>query len=479
MSSSMHSVASTSAHTGVRHWVWMWVFVLSALSFTSRAYANTLPDFAGLVEKYGDAVVNISTVQKQPETLSRGGRHSINPNQIPDIFRHFFEQFPGPSQEAQSLGSGLIISDDGYILTNHHVVKDAQEVVVRLVDRRELVAEIIGSDEPTDIALLKVEDKGLPSVKMGRSDALRVGEWVFAIGSPYGFDHSVTAGIVSAKGRSLPNDNYVPFIQTDVAINPGNSGGPLFNLKGEVIGINSQIYSRTGGFMGLSFAIPINIALEVADQLKQHGHVNRGWLGVVIQEVNRDLAESFGLDKPSGALVAQVIEGSPAEKSGIKAGDIIIEFNEFALNLASDLPPIVGRVSPGTDVDIVVIREKRERKLSVRVGELSEDEMARTSRKTASPLKANRLGLSVSGLSERQVETLGVSKGVVVTSVSQGPAMEADVRPGDVITMLNYKPIESVKQFNRVIKKMPVGKSVPMQIHRRGKPLFVPIRVEE
>ena len=385
-----------------------------------------------------------------------------------------------PHKQSQSLGSGLIISEDGYVLTNHHVVKGADEVVVRLFDRRELVAEIIGSDEPTDIALLKLNDKGLPTVKLGRSDRLKVGEWVFAIGSPYGFDHSVTAGIVSAKGRSLPNDNYVPFIQTDVAINPGNSGGPLFNMDGEVVGINSQIYSRTGGFMGLSFAIPINIALEVAEQLKSSGHVKRGWLGVLIQEVNRDLAESFGLDKPSGALVAEVIADSPAEKAGIQAGDIIVEFNGYALNLASDLPPIVGRVAPNESAQLVIIREKRKRKMKVKVGELPAQELSHNAPKRSAPrTSSSRLGLVVNELSDQQKKQWGVKRGVMVSSVSQGPAIEADVRPGDVVTMLNYKLIESVSSFNQVVDALPVGKSVPMQIHRQGKPLFVPIRIDD
>jgi serine protease Do len=455
------------------------MFLVFVSLSTMSVQAGSLPDFAGLVEKYGDAVVNISTVQKRSQVNHPRLQGRFDPDQIPDLFRHFFDQFPMPNQESQSLGSGLIISDDGYIITNHHVVKNAQEVVVRLVDRRELVAEIIGSDEPTDIALLKVSDKGLPAVKLGQSDSLRVGEWVFAIGSPYGFDHSVTAGIVSAKGRSLPNDNYVPFIQTDVAINPGNSGGPLFNLKGEVIGINSQIYSRTGGFMGLSFAIPISIALEVVDQLKEHGHVNRGWLGVVIQEVNRDLAESFGLDKPHGALVAQVVADSPAEKAGVKAGDIIVEFNGFTLDLASDLPPIVGRVSPGSEAKMVVIREKREKSLKVKVGKLPDSGSSERSRsKQSSPDKASRLGLSVSDLTAQQREDAGVSSGVVVTSVSQGPGLDADIRPGDVITMLNYKPVDSVRLFEKLVNDLPTGKSVPMQIHRRGKPLFVPIRID-
>ena len=283
-----------------------------------------LPDFTELVEQASPAVVNISTRQKvaQPGVVINGQMPDLEG--LPPMFREFFErgmpQMPkgqgGRQREAQSLGSGFIISADGYVLTNNHVVADADEIMVRLSDRSELQAKLVGTDPRTDVALLKVEGKNLPTLKLGKSDELKVGEWVLAIGSPFGFDHSVTAGIVSAKGRSLPNENYVPFIQTDVAINPGNSGGPLFNLDGEVVGINSQIYTRSGGFMGVSFAIPIDVALSVADQLKASGKVSRGWLGVVIQEVNKDLAESFGLDKPAGALVAQVLDKGPAQQGG-------------------------------------------------------------------------------------------------------------------------------------------------------------------
>lgn len=469
-----HGVSFQSLKKGLLFVFTFALFVLWSVS----SIASSLPDFTALVEKHGGAVVNISTVQKKSETLRQLPR-GLGGEQIPDIFRHFFENLPSPQRESQSLGSGFIISDDGYVLTNHHVINGASEVIVRLADRRELVAEIIGSDEASDLALIKVEGDGLPTVKLGASEALKVGEWVFAIGSPYGFDRSVTAGIVSAKGRNLPNDNYVPFIQTDVAINPGNSGGPLFNMEGEVIGINSQIYSRTGGFMGLSFAIPVDIAMEVVAQLKNKGHVSRGWLGVVIQEVNRDLAESFGLDKPRGALVAQVLDDSPAEKAGIEAGDIITDFNGFQLNLASDLPPVVGRVAPGESAKIRLIREKREKKLNVKVGELPEKDRTFATGKRKKQSSDGKLGIQVDELSDEQKERWDLSHGVVVMSVSEGPAIVADIRPGDVITMLNYKSIKSIKDYNKVVKGLPSNKSVPMQIHRRGKPLFVPIRVED
>ncbi|MFT6624533.1 MAG: serine protease Do, partial [Cycloclasticus sp.] len=309
----------------------MLIFSIALVASFTNAMANNLPDFTALVEANSNAVVNISTTQKSPQLQSFLPPDFEIPENAPygDLLKHFFgERGAIPRQrDSHSLGSGFIISRDGFLLTNHHVVKDADEIIVRLQDRRELKATLVGSDERTDVALLKVEANDLPVVKFGSSEALKVGEWVFAIGSPFGFDSSVTAGIVSAKGRSLPQENYVPFIQTDVAINPGNSGGPLFNLNGEVVGINSQIYSRSGGFMGLSFAIPIDVALNVSNQLKESGHVVRGWLGVRIQDVTRELAESFDMKKPHGALVAQVLPDSPAEKAGIKVGDVIVSFN--------------------------------------------------------------------------------------------------------------------------------------------------------
>ncbi len=344
-----------------------------------------LPDFTTLVEESSPAVVNISTRQAVPTGGSAGGFHSIPDLEgLPPIFREFFERSipmprtpqgrnKGQQREAQSLGSGFIISDDGYVLTNNHVIADADEIIVRLADRSELKAKLIGTDPRTDVALLKVEGKNLPKVKLGESKDLKVGEWVLAIGSPFGFDHSVTAGIVSAKGRNLPNDNYVPFIQTDVAINPGNSGGPLFNLKGEVIGINSQIFTRSGGFMGLSFAIPMEVALDVSEQLKSNGKVDRGWLGVVIQEVNKDLAESFGLDKPAGALVAQVLEGGPADKGGLKVGDVILSMNGKPVVMSADLPHLVGAVKSGKTAELVVVRDGSRKTLKIKVGSLPKE----------------------------------------------------------------------------------------------------------
>ena len=343
---------------------------------SARSYAAELPDFTELVEKNAPAVVNISTVGEDRRSSRRGGRQQ---EELEEFFRFFGppgRRGGGPSQPARSLGSGFIISDDGYILTNNHVVEGAKEIIVRLSDRREYVAELVGADVRSDLAVLKVEaDDDLPTVSLGKSNGLKVGAWVLAIGSPFGFDYSVTAGIVSAKGRSLPtaqNENYVPYIQTDVAINPGNSGGPLFNLDGEVIGINSQIYSNSGGFMGVSFAIPIDVAMEVADQLRSDGRVSRGWLGVVIQDVTRDLAESFGLDRPHGALISQVYPGTPAEEGGLKEGDVITQFNGQSIERSSELPHFVGRVRAGSVAKLTLMRDGKRRTLDVKVGELAD-----------------------------------------------------------------------------------------------------------
>ncbi len=359
---------------------------LLALSLAMTARAE-LPDFTPLVEQASPAVVNISTPQKLPDrAMARGQMGIPDLEGLPPGLRDFFErsiprgqggqgQAPrGQQREAQSLGSGFIISNDGYILTNNHVVADADEILVRLSDRSEHKAKLVGADPRSDVAVLKIEAKNLPTLKLGDSDKLKVGEWVLAIGSPFGFDHSVTAGIVSAKGRSLPNESYVPFIQTDVAINPGNSGGPLLNLQGEVVGINSQIFTRSGGFMGLSFAIPIDVALNVADQLKAGGKVSRGWLGVVIQEVNKDLAESFGLDKPAGALVAQLVEDGPAAKGGLQVGDVILSLNGQSINESADLPHLVGNMKPGDKINLEVIRDNKRQTLSLTIGSLPEDD---------------------------------------------------------------------------------------------------------
>ncbi|MDP3979330.1 MAG: DegQ family serine endoprotease [Pseudomonas sp.] len=465
------------------------LFALLLLGQAVVAQAE-LPDFTELVEEAAPAVVNISTRQKIPARAAGAGELAIPDLEgLPPIFREFFErnipQIPrapngGRQREAQSLGSGFIISADGYVLTNNHVVAGADEIIVRLPDRSELEAKLIGADPRSDVALLKIEGENLPTVKLGKSEDLKVGEWVLAIGSPFGFDHSVTAGIVSAKGRSLPNESYVPFIQTDVAINPGNSGGPLFNLAGEVVGINSQIFTRSGGFMGLSFAIPMSVALDVAEQLKVDGKVSRGWLGVVIQEVNKDLAESFGLDKPAGALVAQVLEGGPAAKGGLQVGDVILSIDGTPIVMSGDLPHLVGRLKPGSKAALDVVREGAHKKLTLTIGALPEDGEALAG--TTGPgveRSSNRLGVKVVELTVEQKKSLDLQGGVVITEVLDGPAALIGLRPGDVITHLNNQAIDSTKTFTQVARELPKNRSVSMRVLRQGRASFITFKLAE
>lgn len=447
-----------------------------------------LPDFTDLVEKASPAVVNISTRQNVPERALASQQPIPDLEGLPPMFREFFErnlpQVPrnpgGRQREAQSLGSGFIISEDGYVLTNNHVVADADEIIVRLSDRSELEAKLIGADPRTDVALLKVEGKGLPMVKLGQSDDLKVGAWVLAIGSPFGFDHSVTAGIVSAKGRSLPNESYVPFIQTDVAINPGNSGGPLFNLEGEVIGINSQIFTRSGGFMGLSFAIPITVAMDVANQLKAGGKVSRGWLGVVIQEVNKDLAESFGLERPAGALVAQVLEGGPADKGGLQVGDVILSLDGKPIIMSADLPHLVGGLKAGSRASLEVARDGSRKTLEVTIGTLPDDEaQIPAADGSGAERSSNRLGVSVVELTEEQKKGLDLQGGVVIKEVLDGPAAVIGLRPGDVITHLNNQAIDSAKTFAQIAQALPKNRSVSMRVLRQGRASFITFKLAE
>jgi len=454
-----------------------------ALGVSLLAHAD-LPDFTPLVESASPAVVNISTRQNLP--ASRGGAMSMPDLEgLPPGIREFFErsipQMPqGPDsrrREAQSLGSGFIISADGYVLTNNHVVADADEIIVRLSDRSDHTAKLIGADPRTDVALLKIDAKNLPTVKLGNSDKLKVGEWVLAIGSPFGFDHSVTAGIVSAKGRSLPNENYVPFIQTDVAINPGNSGGPLFNLSGEVVGINSQIFTRSGGFMGLSFAIPIDVAMNVANQLRTEGKVTRGWLGVVIQEVDKDLAESFGLEKPAGALIAQVLESGPAAKSGLKVGDVILSVNGQQIVESADLPHLIGNLKPDATAEMNIVREGARKTVSVKVGDMPDDDSIAASGQPGAERSSNRMGIAVADLTDEQKKSLQLQSGVVIKQVTDGPAAMIGLRPGDVITHLNNQPVSSARQFQDTMKKLPADKSISMRVMRDGRASFITFRL--
>ena len=449
---------------------------------------SRLPDFTKLVEDNSAAVVNISTTQKVKHPMMPHGFQMPDiPEDSPwgDFLRRFFgEEGGGPMEEfeTQSLGSGFIVDADGYVVTNNHVVKDAEEIIVRLSDRRELPAEVVGTDPRSDVALLKVKADNLPVVKIGKSETLKVGEWVMAIGTPFGFDHSVSVGVVSAIGRNLPSENYVPFIQTDVAINPGNSGGPLFNLDGEVVGINSQIYSRTGGFMGLSFAIPIDVAIDVVQQLKTKGKVSRGWLGILIQDVNRELAESFGMKQPRGAVVLRVLPDSPAAKAGFKVGDVVVEFNGKKIYRSSDLPLAVGQADVGSKSKVAVIREGKSKTLTVTIAELPSEDQLAEQRPTAEPGKAeaDKLGLRVESLTAEQRKQRELDKrGVLVREVEAGPARSAGIRPGDILLMINNQDVTSAEQFAKLIKSLPAGKSVPVLIQRGDAPVFLPLKIPE
>jgi serine protease Do len=465
----------------------------AALAPVLHAQTRSLPDFTQIVESQGASVVNVSTTQARARRDAPQGAPQLDPDDpFYEFFRRFVPRAPqgpqgpqGPREfESTSLGSGFVISPDGYILTNAHVIDAAEEITVKFNDKREFKAKVIGADRRTDVALIKIEASGLQAVRFGDPTKLRVGEWVVAIGSPFGFENTVTAGIVSAKGRSLPQENFVPFIQTDVAINPGNSGGPLFNLNGEVVGINSQIYSRTGGFMGLSFAIPIDVAMDISTQLRSAGRVSRGRIGVVIQEVSRELAESFGLSKPMGALVTDVEKGGPAEKAGVEASDIILKFDNKPVNASSDLPRMVGGTRPGARVTMQLWRKGQARDVSVLIGELPDDRVAsgRSSRPGAPrpEVAANRLGLVVSDLPDDKRRELRVSGGVLVDEVRNTP--RADVRPGDVILALTAKgqttELKSAKQFNDLVAGIDKATTLTLQIRRGDANIFATIRGE-
>ncbi|MEH6358367.1 MAG: DegQ family serine endoprotease [Pseudomonadales bacterium] len=459
----------------------VWSFALLAIVFSLSVRAYSLPDFTELANELKPAVVNISALQEakpQPSAQQPGGQQ-----QVPELFRQFFgdnPQFNQPQQRrrAPSLGSGFIISDDGYILTNNHVVEGADKVMVRLIDRREFEAKVIGLDARSDLALLKIDADDLPVVELADPDDIKVGEWVMAIGSPLGFDYSVTAGIVSATGRTSFRDSYVPFIQTDVAINPGNSGGPLFNLDGKVVGINTIIVTRTGGFMGLSFAIPMSVAMDVADQLKTKGQVSRGWLGVEIQDVSRQLAESFGLKNAAGALVASVVPDSPAARAGLQISDIITEFDGGDVELSSELPHLVGRTKAGSKVKIKVFRNGKSKILNVVVGALP-TEIVATSNKSASPkqIESQYLGMMVDNLNDQLRQRTGVDEGVVVVEVKGGDAAHAGLRRGDVITLMNGQSIETVSDFEAAVAGLEPNTMVPIRIVRQGRPLFLPLKI--
>mgnify|MGYP000208515910 FL=1 len=482
---------SISILRGTRRWAaaLMTVTMLAA----PGVGAQNLPDFTDMVRENSPAVVNISTTQERQDRRARipDVPGMPDPEDLPEghPFRDFMDRFTDdegqrqapPRRDARSLGSGFIISEDGYILTNNHVVEDASEIIVRLNDRRQMTAELVGADDRADLALLKVDGEDMPTVETGQSSETEVGEWVLAIGAPFGFEYSVTAGIISAKQRSLPMENYIPFLQTDVAINPGNSGGPLFNLDGEVIGVNSHIYSRSGGFQGISFAIPIELAMDVADQLRDGGEVSRAWLGVVIQDVTRDLAESFGMDRPEGALIAQVLPDSPAAAAGLESGDVVLEFNGSDVPASGALPPMVGRTTVGSTVPVVVMRDGERQTLDVTLAELPEDAGRRGSEPPQTePGVFEELGLAVQPLTAERRDALGLEEdvdGLVVAGVDGGPAAEAGIEAGDVIARVNREPIEQVEQFREIIAGVESGRSVPLLILRDQSQRFLALRI--
>jgi serine protease Do len=434
---------------------------------------RSLPDFTGLVESQGPAVVHISVTQR---AAAADAARDL-PFKPGDPMYEFFRRFQVPTPDAQPMprqgqGSGFVITPDGYILTNAHVVAGAPELTVKLSDRREFKAKVVGADRRTDVAVVKIDASGLPTVRLGDPSQLKVGEWVAAIGSPFGLENTVTAGIVSAKARALPDEGYVPFIQTDVAINPGNSGGPLFNMAGEVVGINSQIYSRTGGYMGLSFSIPIDVAVKVKDDLVKFGKVTRGRIGVAIQGVNRDLAESFGLDRPRGALVSSVEPGSPAEKAGIKSGDVILAVDGKAVDQSVDLPRIVGETKPGTALALQVWRKGATQDLRVTVGEMPAGKVAAAA--AGDEAKQAKLGVSVRPLTAEERKARGLDAGVVVETVD-GPAAKAGIRQGDVILAFGAAKVENPEQLKKLVDK--ASGNVPVLVRRDDATLYVPVRI--
>ena len=454
--------------------------VLLCFAFVAAAPKSLadLPDFTEIVESASPAVVKILV-----EYESENPRYQEQLEELPEYLRRFFDFRGGPPvpRERAGMGSGFIISEDGYVVTNNHVVENARQVVVRLPDRQEFDAEVIGTDPRSDLAVLKIDGRRLPTLSLAEDGDVKVGQWVLAIGSPFSLDFSVTAGIVSALGRSLPTetgDNYVPFIQTDVAINPGNSGGPLFNLSGEVIGVNSQIFTRSGGSIGLSFAIPTSVVRNVVAQIQETGGVERGWLGVSIQDVDRNLADSFGLDRPRGALIAQVGQDSPAERAGLQSGDIIVSFAEETIDTSADLPHVVGLIAPGTEVTAVIVREGEEQTIRVEVGGLGADEVARVTTGVAADGSLSLLGMTIIEAEPAMLSDLGLAGGVVISEVEpDSPADQAGVRAGDILTRFGSQPVSRVDDLSEVADDLAPGSSVPARLIRGRSPLFIGIRI--
>ena len=457
------------------------LLVFTVVANTGFARVTGLPDFTGLVEDAGPAVVNIQVTKfgerARDSQSDRGGQDSNGREQMPEFFRRFFDVpgHPGGGQpDRRGTGSGFIFESEGYIITNHHVVENADQIIVRLADRREFEAELIGSDPLSDIALLKIDVRGLPTLKFGDSKILRAGEWVVAIGSPFNFEQSVAAGIISATGRSTSSQQYVPFIQTDVAINPGNSGGPLLNLDGEVVGINSWILSSSGGSIGLSFSIPIETASSAVRQLREHGKVSRGLLGVIVGPVTREMAEALKLKRPVGALVNDVNEDSAAERAGIQPGDVILEIDGESIELSSDLPPLVGSNPPGTEVELLVSRDGDERTFDVTLDSLDGNDDEGLLASTGESNQSNALGIAVESITSDQRQTLGDPEGgVLISKIESDAAYRAGLRRGDVVLMINRSKVEDIDSFSDIVESLPSGKAVALRVMRQGVTNFI------
>lgn len=473
---SAHSILRTTLRRGVAS-----LALLGGLLTGGAALSHGLPDFSTLVEEQGQSVVSISIIRQAEQSVSAPeGIPGLE--RLPEELRRFFEQAPegnspGPrAQPGRGIGSGFIISEDGYIVTNAHVVDGASNVTVTMQDRREFMAELIGQDDATDLALLKVDADNLPAVEMGDSDDVKVGQWVLAIGSPFGLDNTATQGIVSAVARNLPSGSYTPFIQTDVAVNPGNSGGPLFNTDGVVVGVNSQIYSRSGGYQGLSFAIPANVTKRVVEQLKAQGYASRGWLGVAIQDVNQSLANAFGLDTPYGALVSQVNVDGPAKAAGIQPGDIIIEFDAQRVNRSGDLPNLVGKTATGSEVPVKLLRDGKERIIDVLVGEFDQGEQVAAA--TVPDTSNDRFGLVVGSLPADKRDALGLESGVDVREVADdSAAARAGILPQDVIVSISGVELNSVRDFNEQMEAAEDATTLPVLVQRGNSSQFLALEV--
>ena len=457
----------------------LFVFLFSG----SNIYAqNNLPDFTSVVEKNIPAVVIVNAVRKTTNNFNNSPFNSPEiPEDLRDYFGRFFDDHDGNNRierRTPAFGSGFILTKNGYIMTNNHVISNSSEITITLSNQTVLEAELIGSDPRSDLALLKVDANDLPTVSVSKGDTLKVGEWVLAIGSPFGFDHTVTAGIVSGKQRKLPNENYVPFIQTDVAINPGNSGGPLFNLNGEVVGVNAQIYSRTGGFMGVSFAIPSETMLDVFNQLKNGGKVSRGWLGVFIQDVDKNLAKSFDMDKPRGAVVAKVLSNSPASKSDIKQGDIILKFDGKSIVKSGDLPPLVGMSKINSRVSVEILRDGKIFSKYIRIEELpSKDEVVKMRQERVDKIEAS--GISVSDIDENIKRKLNIYGGVKIDGINKKQLQNSDLQINDIITRVNNESIYNTKDFQKKIQGVSVGKYANLLIYRNFNPVYIAIKISK